>query len=126
MKAALFQHGNQVKGKDDCLVSCLSRLKEVVDIKITTDSFCNFAAILVLIIVSGLSQSFIGARRGGCGTKYVDLHLVLLGFITEIFTPPQEPKGVTVFSRYPNLVEHLFYVCNEDNLFLTETHKDAG
>ena len=91
MKVALFQHGNKVKGKDDCLVSCSNRLEEAINIKITTDGFSNFAAIVVLIIISSLSQSFIGSRRVGCGTKYVGLNLVLLRFITEISTPPQEP-----------------------------------
>ena len=56
-------------------------------------------------------------RRGGCDTKYVDLHLLLLGFIIKISTPLKDAKGVAVFRRYPNLVEHLFYACNEENLF---------
>jgi len=103
----------------------VDRLEEVINIKIAADSFCDFFAIFVLIVISGLPQGLIGATRRGSGTKYVHLHLVLLRFIVEVLTAPQEPKGIAVFCRDLNLVEHLFYVCSDGNSFLSEPHKDV-
>lgn len=88
MEASFVQHGNQLNCQGSGLVGGLDRFEKVVDIEIMADGFCNFSAILVLMIISSLSQDFIGAARGGRSAKYVHLHLVLLRFLIEVPTPP--------------------------------------
>lgn len=125
MEATIFEHGRNLNSQGSCLGDSLDRLEEVINIKIAADSFCDFFAIFVLIVISGLPQGLIGAARRGSGTEYVHLHLVLLRFIVEVLTPPQEPICIAVFCRDLNLVEHLFYVCSDGNFFLSEPHKDG-
>ena len=65
-----------------------SRLKEIVNVETTADGFCDFFTILFFVVIGSLPQSLVRAAGGGGGPKYVDLHLVLFWFSSEVPTPP--------------------------------------